>query len=284
MAVSGHEGMLPTRIDTHVASIARVYDCFLGGKDNYAVDREVHQRITDIAPEAGPLARDCRRWLVRVIRYLANIVGIDQFLDLGSGLPTAENTHQVAQRMNRDAVVVYVDNDPIVAAHGRALLVENERTHFLVADLRESRDLLWHPAVTRRLDFERPVALLQCCTLHHLEDDDRPREIMAAYIDALPTGSYVALTHFYDPADGSALSALAHEIERRFRTSSMGTSRFRTRQEIESYFDGLELVPASPDSDLPPVGLVRDWWPEGPRQREPHGMENLILCGLARKP
>ncbi|MEU6261766.1 SAM-dependent methyltransferase [Saccharopolyspora shandongensis] len=279
---------LPPTIDTSVASIARVYNCFLGGKDNYEVDREVYRDIVEVAPEAAALAVECRRLLVRQVRYLATSApvgaGVDQFIDLGCGLPNEENTHEVAQRINPDATVVYVDLDPVVSAYGRALLADNDRTHLLQADLRFPHHVLNLPEITAHIDFTRPIGLLQICTLHHLEDADDPRAIMQGYVDALPAGSYVALTHFYDPADGSDLCELAVEIERRFRSSSMGTSRFRTRQEIESYFSGLDILPASQATDAPAVGLVRDWWPDGPHPAAPEGMDHLMLCGLGRKP
>ena len=120
-------------IDTTKPSVARVYDCFLGGKDNYEIDRQVFQQVDSVAPQMKHLARAGRNWLIRVTRFLAGAAGIEQFLDLGAGLPTAENTHQAAQRMNREARVIYVDHDPVVAAHGRALLEENDRTHLVMA-------------------------------------------------------------------------------------------------------------------------------------------------------
>src|SRR4051812_48721261 len=153
------------------------------------------------------LARASRRWLVRVTRFLAREAGIDQFLDLGSGLPTAENTHQAAQRINPDVRVVYVDNDPSVVAHGRALLEENELTRFSPADLTDPDEVLSDPAVREHLDWDRPIALLQLGTLHHYVGDVPPAAIMQRYIDALPMGSYVALSHFLDPQDED--SALA---------------------------------------------------------------------------
>lgn len=268
---------IPTTIDTTKASIARVYDAFLGGKDNYEVDRAVYEQVKTIAPQSPELARDFRTWLIRSVRFLAGSAGIDQFLDLGSGLPAAENTHQAAQRFNPDAKVVYVDNDPIVAAHGRALLEENERTHFIAGDLRYPSEVLNHPVVTQNLDFNRPLALMQCATIHHVDDDANPYEIMRTYIDALPSGSYVGLTHFYDPADGSKYSELARGIETTFRTSSMGTGRFRTREEITSYLDGLELVEP---------GLVRlaDWWPDGPRVAPLPDSGHIALGAVGRKP
>jgi SAM-dependent methyltransferase len=142
--------------------VARVYDLVLGGKDNFAVDSQMYERLTEIAPELPPALRGNRDWLARVVRWLAHDAGIDQFLDCGSGLPTAENTHDVAQRVNPDATVVYVDNDPAVVAHGRALLEENDRTHFVAADVTRPHEVLEHPDLTRHLDLTRPVAVIHC--------------------------------------------------------------------------------------------------------------------------
>ena len=262
------------QIDTSRPSIARVYDAFLGGKDNFEVDRVVYQQLVQIAPEARTAGLQCRTWLRRVVRFLAGEAGIDQFLDCGSGLPTAENTHQVAQRVNPRATVVYVDNDPSVAAHGRALLEENDRTHFGVADLRDPKALLSIPAVADYLDFDRPIALIQCNTLHHVADEDKPRDIMAGYIDALPSGSYVAICHLHDPADGSSRSALARDAQARFM-SLMGTCRFRTREEITSFFCGLELVE-------PGLTYPYQWRPDGTETEQPAEEWHLLLGGVAR--
>ncbi|HVV23996.1 MAG TPA: SAM-dependent methyltransferase [Pseudonocardiaceae bacterium] len=262
------------QIDTSRPSIARVYDVFLGGKDNFEVDRAVYQQIVQIAPEARTTGLQCRAWLIRVVSFLAGAAGIDQFLDCGSGLPTAENTHQAAQRINPKATVVYVDNDPSVAAHGRALLEENDRTHFGVADLREPTTLLNSPAVADNLDFDRPVALIQCNTLHHVADEDKPSEIMAAYVDALPAGSYVAICHLHDPADGSSRSALARDAQARFM-SLMGTCRFRTREEIQSFFCGQELI--EPGLTYPYL-----WRPDTPQVDEATDEAHLLLGGVAR--
>ncbi|WP_137812608.1 SAM-dependent methyltransferase [Gandjariella thermophila] len=277
MSVVGEsDGVLPTEIDTSQPSIARVYDAFLGGKDNYEVDRAVYRQLLEIAPETPQVARQCRAWLTRVVRFLAGHAGVDQFLDCGSGLPTAENTHQVAQRYNPEARVVYVDNDPVVAAHGRALLEENEFTHFVAADLRHPAELLRSPAVAERLDFERPIALIHSNTLHHVADAERPRDIISSYVDGLPSGSYVAISHLYDPADGSPRSELAREAQQRF-INLMGTCFFRTRDEITAFFDGLEFVE-------PGLTYLFEWWPEGPRLTPPADGEHLLLGGVARKP
>jgi hypothetical protein len=263
-------------IDPTVPSIARVYDAFLGGKDHYEVDRQVYQAILKIAPESAQSGRDCRAWLIRVVRFLAASAGIDQFLDVGSGLPTAENTHQAVQRINAEAQVVYVDNDPIVAAHGRALLEENDRTHFVVGDLRRPAELLQDPVVTRYLDWSRPLALIQSNTLHHVADDDNPTKIMAEYVEALPSGSYVAISHLHNPNDGTPEAALAVEAEAKFM-ALMGTCHFRTREQIASFFTDMELVE-------PGLAYLFDWWPDGPRIKAPTMNDYHLLGAVARKP
>ncbi|WP_019814482.1 SAM-dependent methyltransferase [Saccharomonospora saliphila] len=266
------------RLDTNKPSIARVYDASLGGKDHYAVDREVFEQIRAVAPYQGDVSRMNRHFLVRVVRYLAGRVGVDQFLDLGSGLPTVQNTHEVAQHSNPGARVVYVDNDPICNAHGRALLEENERTHFVEADLTEPADLLANPEITAHLDLSRPLVLMQIGTLHHVADERDPAALMRAYVDALPSGSYVALTHFWDPEDEDPeLHRRARALEHQVREAGMGTGWWRGRDAIASYFGGLDMVPP---------GLVEldDWWPDGPRMREAWPEEHLMLGGVAHKP
>jgi S-adenosyl methyltransferase len=222
------------------------------------------------------LARSLRQWLIRAVRFLAGGAGIDQFLDCGSGLPTSENTHQVAQRINPDTTVVYVDNDPMVIAHGRALLEENDRTHFIAADLRDPEVLFEPPTVTRYLDLTRPLALMQCGTIHHVQDDENPYDLMARHIERLPSGSYVALCHFCDPADGSEIAELARVMEANLR-AAVGSGRCRTFAEIEALFQGLELVEP---------GLVRavDRWPDGPRIKQLADMPHLGYGAVARKP
>lgn len=265
-----------SQIDTAKPSIARVYDAFIGGKDNYEVDRAVLRDLLQIAPEAVQTGKLCRQWLIRSVRFMAGNAGITQFIDCGSGLPTAENTHQAAQRLNADARTVYIDNHPMVAAHGRALLEENDRTHFTVADLTRPHELLNDPVVTRHIDFDRPIGLIHCNTLHHVPDKANPHEVMRAYVDALPSGSYVALCHLYNPADDSDLAELARDSEARFM-SLMGSCHYRTRDEITSFFDGLELVE-------PGLTELFNWWPDGPRITSPSKEDHLLLGGVARKP
>jgi hypothetical protein len=268
---------VPAYIDITKASIARVYDAFLNGKDNYEVDREVLRQVQQVAPEAVRLGTDNRDFLIRVTRFIASQTGITQFLDCGSGLPTAENTHQVAQRIQPDSRVVYIDNDPVVLAHGRALLEENDQTHFSAADIFQPSQILNDPVVQKHLNFSEPIALFQLGTLHHYDGERSPQSIMTEYIDALPSGSYVAISHFFDPETTPELSELARKMEQVFLHSPMGSGIFRTRTEIEGMFPGLELVHP---------GLVRcdDWWPDGPRIKPLDPVQHCIVGAVGRKP
>ena len=267
---------VPVGVDPTRASIARVYDAFLLGKDNYEIDREVLHKVQKAAPEAQDLAFENRGFLIRACRFLASQTGITQFLDLGSGLPTAENTHQVVQRINPETKVVYVDNDPVVLAHGRALLEENEHTHFVSEDIFEPQRILENEVVREHIDFSQPVAFLQMGTLHHYNGPaERPAEIMSQYIDALPSGSFVAVSHFFDPEDED--SATARRMEDFFLHSPMGSGTFRTQKEIEALFPGLEMVE-------PGVTLCADWWPDGPRLKDLNVAQRTIAGGVGRKP
>lgn len=264
-------------IDTDEPSIARSDDAVLGGKDNYAIDREVRDQLLTVAPELGALARDNRAFLIRATRFLAATAGIEQFLDCGSGLPTAENTHDAARRVNADARVIYVDNDPVCAAHGRALLDDQDHVRFVEADLARPERLLADPTVRTTLDLEKPLALYQVGTLHHLPDEDDPAAIMAEYIEALPSGSYVVLSHFYHPGEADpALSELATRLEATFLHSPMGTGRFRTHDEIAAYLDGVELLP-------PGLVYLNDWWPDGPQPTELDPVRNLMIGAVGVK-
>jgi hypothetical protein len=265
----------PTPIDTTKASIARVYDAVLNGKDNYEIDREVVRQLRQVAPEMSLMAWDNRSFLIRVTRFIAGQTGITQFLDCGSGLPTAENTHQVAQRIQPDSRVVYVDNDPVVLAHGRALLEENDQTHFSTADIFKPDEIINDEVVRKYLDFSEPMALFQIGTLPFCNDECNPQSIMAEYIDALPSGSYVAISHFIDP-ETSELSKFARGLEQAFLHSPMGRGVFRTRTEIEGMLAGLELLDP---------GLVRcaDWWPDGPQIKPLDTVQYCIVGAVGRK-
>ncbi len=272
---------IPMGIDPTRASIARVYDAALGGKDNYEIDREVLRQVATKAPEVNDLAWSNRNFLTRAVRFLAQQAKITQFLDCGSGLPTAENTHQIAQRVNAESRVVYVDNDPVVIAHGRAILEDNPNTHFVAEDIFQPGRLLNNEVVRQHLDFTRPIALLQVSTLHHYTADNGA-DLMREYIDALPGGSFVVIAHFFDP-ETAELSELARKMEDLFLHSPMGSGMFRTEQQILRFVDGLEIVPPGPGEE-PGLELCDHWWPDGPKLTPLNQVERCIAGVVARKP
>ncbi|WP_328450863.1 MULTISPECIES: SAM-dependent methyltransferase [unclassified Amycolatopsis] len=271
---SGAEGGAAA-LDFSKASLARLSDALLGGHDHYEVDREAMRRLLAIAPGARTMAKEHRDWLVRAVRFLAGKRGIDQFLDLGSGMPTAENTHQVAQRYNPDAQVVYVDIDPVVQVHGRALLEENYLTHVTGADLTKPVETLADPVVREHLDFSRPVALILTSIVHHIDDYDRAKKIVSEYVAALAPGSYLLLTHNFDPEEDSPRQELARLLETSFQGTGLG-SVHRSREQIASFFDGLELL-------RPGLVYLHEWWPDGPRIHPLSELNFLTLGGVARK-
>lgn len=276
IAATGSTTKPPVGVDPTRASIARVYDAFLGGKDHYAIDREVFEGVRKVAPEAQDLAVENRSFLIRAARFIATQTGITQYLDCGSGLPTAENIHQVVQRISPESRVVYVDNDPVVLAHGRVLLQENDQTHLVAADIFQPEQILENDVVRKYIDFAEPMAFLQLGTLHHFDGPrERPAEIMRRYVEALPSGSFVAVSHFLDPEN--EYSEVARKMEDVFVHSPMGSGTFRTRAELLELFDGLELVEP---------GLVRcaDWWPDGPRLKPLNPVQHCIAGAVGRKP
>jgi len=281
-AVSGGSpSQTPVGIDPNRPSIARVYDGFLGGKDHYAIDREVMKKILVAVPEAADIARGNRGFLNRACRFLAAQTEIEQYLDCGSGLPTAENTHQIIHRARPDARIVYVDNDPVVLAHGRALLADEEFVHMVKADIFRPREVIEDAVVGQAIDFTEPVVLLHVGTLHHLEGDGGP-ELMRQYIEALAPGSFVVFSHFYDPEEPE-LTEVAKRIENILVNGPMGAGRFRTRAEIEAMLPGLEIIKPNAITD---PGLVPcyQWWPDGPLLKNP-SPASLCIAGLvARKP
>ncbi|MEV4263316.1 SAM-dependent methyltransferase [Kribbella sp. NPDC049584] len=265
---------IPVGVDTSRASIARVYDAFLGGKDNFEVDREVLRGVQAAAPQAQDLAWSNRNFLIRACRFLAGQAGITQYLDCGSGLPTAENTHQVVQRIQPEAKVLYIDNDPVVLAHGRALLEENENTLFVSADIFDPDEVLSKPEVRDFLDFSQPIAVVQAGTLHHYIGTEGA-QIMQKYVDAVVPGSYTVISHFYNP-ETPEHSEVARKMEEKFIHSPMGSGRFRTRKELMEFFPDQELV-------APGLVLCDDWWPDGPRLKPLNQVEECIVGGVGRK-
>jgi hypothetical protein len=260
----------PVEIDQTKPSISRVYDALLGGKDNYPVDERVCEHLRETMPHIDDLAKLNREILGRGVRYLAGEAGLKQYLDLGAGLPTMENTHQVAQSLQPEANVVYVDNDPIVLAHGRALLEENDQTVVVTADLRHPANVLAHPDVQRMIDFDQPVAVMLVGMLHHLHDDEDPASVVDGYMDAVPSGSHLFITHFCNSGPE------AKETENSF-LEFLGTGRFRTNDEILALFRGYDLVE-------PGLVYLPQWRPNRIVRDKLTIIERLMVGAIARKP
>jgi hypothetical protein len=265
------------RIDPSTPNLARVYDSVLAGKDNYAADRAVVREIHSVTPELTRVVQEERAWLGRVTRFLVKSARIEQILHVGAGMPTIENTHEAAQRFNADTRVVYVADDPVVLAHGRAILEENDLTHLVEAGFAQPDDVLGHDTVKKYLEPDEPVALIHSRTMHHIPGGQHPHEIVQRYLELLPSGSYLVLSHFCDPQDDGPGTQLARFVEGVFTRSGLGPVTFRTRVEIEKFFDGLQLVE-------PGVGRLRDWWPDGPLLAPSSKEDDMMLGGVARKP
>jgi hypothetical protein len=255
--------------DPQVPNIARTYDYLLGGKDNFPVDREVGEVFVKQFPGAVQIALDNRACLVRAVTLMAGELGIGQFIDLGSGLPTADNVHQVAQRENPRATVVYVDHDPVVLAHGRALLEENAATRVVQADIRHPEQVLSDPDLRDLIDMGRPVAVIASAVLHHLLEEENPLGVIRAFRDAIPAGSCVFVSHFRtlgDP-DSAALEQVMLE--------AFGRGVWRTDAQIAEYFDGTQLV----EPGIVPCA----WWRPATPAGDLTPYQRLIVAGLGRK-
>jgi SAM-dependent methyltransferase len=268
----------PPQLDTTVPHSARIWNYWLGGKDNYAIDREVGDEFLAIFPGQAQIARYSRAFLQRAVHYLADQAGIRQFLDIGTGLPTADNTHQIAQQVAPDARIVYVDNDPVVLSHARALLTSTPQgaCDYIDADVRDWAAIL--DGAARTLDFTRPVALILLGILGHIPDEDGPEQIVAHLVDALAPGSYLVINDgtnvLAGQQDGPAAddTARARAIRRYVEAGGIAY-HLRTPARIEGMFAGLELIP-------PGVVSVSRWQP-GPIALP---AEVDAFCGVARKP
>lgn len=229
-------------IDITVPNVARVYDAFLGGKDNFSADREFVRKAHEITPKAHMGAKVNRVFLNRVVRYLAAGAGLTQFLDLGSGLPTQGNVSEIAHEIDPAIHVVHVDNDPVVYTHSKALLTDRRTTDIVVGDIRRPGEILDDPVVRKLIDFGRPVGLLMFAILHHVEDADDPARIVAQFRDAVPPGSYLAISSFRMPGpDLPELRAMTVESEK-LLVGTLGSGRFRQEEEIFSWFGDWQLV------------------------------------------
>jgi hypothetical protein len=257
--------------DPEVPSIARTYDYLIGGKDNFPADRELGDVFIRDYPGAVEIAVDNRACLVRAVSYIADELGIAQFLDLGSGLPTADNVHQVARRFNSAARVAYVDKDPVVLVHGRALLEEDDQTIVVSGDITDP-GLLVKREVRALLDFSRPIAIIASAVLHHLNDDEDPHAVIGRLCEAVPAGSCLFVSHFrsLDDPDSVAFEAVLQE--------SLGRGTWRTDEQIASYFDGMTLIE-------PGIVPCAAWHPgtAGAALAELTHYQRLIVAGLGRK-
>src|ERR1700722_2523006 len=270
---------LPPEIDTSRPHTARIYDYFLGGENHFAADREVAEKSLASVPSGRVGAREQRAFLGRAVRYLAGEAGIRQFLDIGAGLPTTGNVHDVAQAAAPSARVVYVDNDPLVLAHARALLrpaprasSEEARAAYIHADLRSPGEILSSPVVREVLDFSQPIALMLVGILHFLEDKDEPERIIATLLDALPPGSYLTASHLNPEHDPEGVAAGVRDY-------LAGGVAVQARDSSE--FAAL----AFRDPELVPPGVVSvSEWRAGSRAPPPPLAEVTCCGGGARKP
>lgn len=260
----------PTGVDTQTPSTARMYDYYLGGKDHYPADWEAAERVLAAIPDLPAVIRENRGFLQRAVRAMADS-GIRQFLDLGTGLPTRENVHQVAQAVNPDARVVYVDNDPVVLAHARALLATDSQTTVVEADLRHPEQVLTHPQVTETLDFDEPLGVLFVAVLHFVTDGEDPAGIVAAFREAMASGSYLALSHGTAEYVSPDTATRVHQPY----DGAISSIHSRSVEEIRELFSGFETLD-------PGIVPLHQWRPDQPDTSA--AMSTLGLAGLGRKP
>jgi S-adenosyl methyltransferase len=259
------------QIDTTRPHSARMWNYWVGGKDNYPIDREVGDKVAEVFPNIIEVARHSRAFLGRATRYLTEEAGVRQFLDIGTGLPTHDNTHEVAQRVAPESRIVYVDNDPLVLVHARALLTSTPggATDYIDADVNDPQKILDGAAKT--LDFNRPIALMMLGIMGNVIDDDEAYGIVRHFLDALPSGSFMALNDGTSVVHGSQRDESIKVAKER----GMPPYVSRTPEQITRFFEGLELVE-------PGVVTVSRWRPEATPFGEPPEVD--AFCGLGRKP
>jgi len=256
--------------DTSVAHVARVYNYWLGGKDNFAADRAAGEQAIRAFPEIGLSARSNRAFLARVVRFLAGECEVRQFLDIGTGIPSANNTHEVAQSVAPAARIVYVDNDPVVLTHARALLTSDPAgaTDYIDADLRDPKGILANAAGL--LDFSRPVAVMLMAVLQHLDNEDNPYRIVETLLEPLAPGSYLALSHPAKDINAEAMARMAESLNRMMAEKVT----FRDNSAVARFFDGLELVD-------PGMVQASKWRPTSETEA---ASPAALWAGVARKP
>jgi S-adenosyl methyltransferase len=261
-------GQVPPGIDASVPTAARMYDYWLGGHENFAADRVAALKLSERSPEAPLVARANRAFLGRAVRFLAEEAGIRQFLDLGTGLPTRGNVHQVAQAITPGARIVYVDNDPMVLAHSRALKT-GEGTAVIQADLRDADTILGRPETRQLIDFSQPLAILFVAVLHFVGDPDA-RAAVARFTSTAAPGSYLVLSHITGDPDPEAAAAFT-----KVYAGTANPNTLRTREEILEFFSGLDVLE-------PGLVPVQQWRPDEPGSADPE--KSWMIGGVGRKP
>jgi SAM-dependent methyltransferase len=270
--MAGEPSWVPPGVDTQRANVARVYDYWLGGSHNFLADQDVGRAIAAVEPNMRAIARANRAFLGRAVRYLAG-VGIGQFLDIGSGIPTQGNVHEIAQQANPAARIVYVDIDPVAIAHSKAILAGNGNAAIIDADLRDPEKILSHDISGRLIDFSQPTGLLLMVVLHFIADAEDPWRIVATLRDALAPGSYLVLGHATDESK----PGVAQATEKVYNRSVSTQLHLRPREQIRRFFDGFDLV----DPGLVYVPL---WRPDSPTDVPSDPSPFQCLVGVARKP
>lgn len=235
--LDNHHGL--RGVDTAMPNVARIYDVLLGGKDNYPADREAAEQLLRAAPDAAAAATENRAFLRRAVQFLAEDAGIRQFIDIGTGLPTQGNVHEVAQQFISDARVLYVDYDSVVIAHAQALLCDNATTVAINRDLREPDQILSHPALQALIDPDQPVAILLVAILHFITDDENPLGIVERLKEYMAPGSYLVISH----VTADDVPPEVTERARRLYENSTAPVITRTQAEVTRFFDGLEVIP-----------------------------------------
>lgn len=270
--MDGEPGWVPPEVDVKRANIARVYDYLLGGSHNFLADQDLGRSLTATDPSVRAIARANRAFLGRAVRLLAQ-AGVSQFLDIGSGIPTEGNVHEVAQQSSPGSRVVYVDVDPVAIAHSKALLAGNENTAIIDADLRDPGKILAHGGTRRLIEFSQPAGLLLVSVLPFISDAGDPWRLVATLRDALAPGSYLVLAHATD----ASRPMVAQAAEKVYNRSVSGQARVRSREEILRFFDGFELI----DPGLVYIPL---WRPDPAADVSGDPGKFWVLAGVGRKP
>jgi SAM-dependent methyltransferase len=262
---------VPDGIDLNRPSAARMYDYYLDGAHNFAVDRELAAQALALFPDGRQIAQANRAFLNRAVRYLLS-QGVRQFIDIGSGIPTAGNVHEIAQEHDPEARVLYVDHDPVAVAHSELMLRDNPGVRVLQADLRSPQDILAAPVLTEVLDLDQPVGVLMVAVLHFVSESDRPDDVLARFRDLLRSGSYLVISH----GTGEGRHDEVAKLRELYRSTPTPVT-YRTRERIQTLFDGWDLVE-------PGIVWIPQWRPDWPDDVGPDPASTVAAAAVGRKP